>query len=431
MPNILDRFKGAWSAFVDPQSQAPRFDKYSFAAPVISGPTMPASITPQNRSTERTIVAALYNRIAIDCAAVDIEEVLIDDQERFVSKVENSDLNYILGFEANVDQTGRAFRQELFYNLFTEGVIAAVPTITDRNVWENRSFKIEAMRVGVIEEWKQDIVRIKAWNDIRGRIESFWMPKYAVGIIQNPLSHVMNDPNSSLKRLINKLNLLDSIDNRNGAGKLDMIVQLPYSLKSETKKEWAKERKKEIEEQVNNSKLGIAYIDAAEHITQLNRSLENNLQPQIEYLTKQVYAQLGLTEAVFNGTAEEQETLNYFNRTIEPVLSFTVAEFKRKFLTSTARTQGHSIMFFRDPFKLVPVEKLAELADKMTRNEIMSSNEFRAIMGYRPSDDPAADQLRNKNLNQEAGAMPPEGMDDMGMEDPSTMGQDPNQMYQQ
>lgn len=431
MPNILDRFRGAWSAFTSPQSQYPKPDRFSYLSSETSASIMPSEIRPTNRSTERTFVASLYNRIAIDCAAVDIKEVLIDDQERYVSTVTDSDLNNILGFEANIDQSGRAFRQELFYSLFTEGVIAAVPTLTDRDVWDNKTFKIAAMRVGTIEEWKADAVRIKAWNDLRGRIETFWMPKYAVAIIQNPLSHVMNDPNSSLKRLINKLNLLDSIDNRNGAGKLDMIVQLPYSLKTESKKEWAKERKKEIEEQINNSKLGIAYIDAAEHITQLNRSLENNLQPQIEYLTKQVYAQLGLTEAVFNGTAEEAETLNYFNRTIEPVLSFTIAEFKRKFLTQTARTQGHSIMFFRDPFKLVPVEKLAELADKMTRNEIMSSNEFRAIMGYRPSDDPAADQLRNKNLNQEAGAMPPDDMGGMDMGQLPMEEQDPSMMYQQ
>ena len=420
MPNIFDRFKGAWSAFVDPRSQGQMYDKFSYSTTTTASPLMPDTIRPQNRSTERTFLACLFNRIAIDCAAVDIEEVLIDDQERYVATVPDSDLNYILGFEANIDQTGRAFRQELFYNLFTEGVIAAVPTLTDVDVWENRSFEIKAMRVGIVKEWKPDRVRIEAWNDARGRQEQFWMPKYAVGIIPNPLSHIMNDPNSSLKRLVHKLNLLDKIDDQNGSGKLDLIVQLPYSLKSESKQEWAAKRKKDIEDQIANSKLGIAYIDAAEHITQLNRSLENNLQSQIEYLTKQVYAQLGLTENVFNGTAEEQETLNYFNRTIEPVLSFVVAEMKRKFLTKTARTQGHSIMFFRDPFKLVPVDKLAELADKMTRNEIMSSNEFRAIMGYRPSDDPTADELRNKNLNQEAGAMP---------QDPNAMLQD--QMYQQ
>lgn len=427
MPNIFDRFKGAWSAFLDPKSQGQINDKFSYMTTTTTASASMPTVRTKNNSTERTFVSSLYNRIAIDCAAVDIEEVLIDDQERYVATVDGSDLNDILGFEANIDQTGRAFRQDLFYTLFTEGVVAAVPTITDVDVWNHKSFNIKAMRVGIVEDWKPDRVRLKAFNDLRGRVESFWMPKYAVAIIENPLFHVMNDPNSSLKRLIHKLNLIDKIDDQTGAGKLDMIVQLPYSLKSESKKEWAAQRKKEIEDQISNSKYGIAYIDAAEHITQINRSLENNLQSQIEYLTKQVYSQLGLTEAVFNGTAEEQETLNYFNRTIEPVLSFVSLELKRKFLTQTARTQGHSIMFFRDPFKLVPVDKLAELADKMTRNEIMTSNEFRAIMGYRPSDDPAADELRNKNLNQEAGVMPE---DPSMMEDPNTMAEDPSQ-YQQ
>lgn len=425
MPNIIDRFKGAWSVFKDPMSQGAVADRYAYTLATSSGGSlMPDAVKSKGILAERTIVNALYTRIAIDCAAVDIEHVLIDDEGRFVTRVENDDLNYILNEEANIDQTGRSFRQELFYNMFTEGVIAAVPTITDVNVWENRYFSIKAMRIGIIEEWKPDRVRIKAYNDLTGKNESFWMPKNAVAIIPNPLAHVMNDPNSALKRLIHKLNLLDKIDDQTGSGKLDLIIQLPYSLKSESKQEWAAKRKKEIEDQIGNSKTGIAYIDATEHVTQLNRSLENNLQTQIEYLTKQVYSQLGLTEAVFNGTAEEQETLNYFNRTIEPVLSFTVAELRRKFLSKTARSQGHSIMFFRDPFKLVPVDKLAELADKMTRNEIMSSNEFRGIMGYRPSTDPAADELRNKNLNQEAGAAP-------AMDASMPVPEDQNMMYQQ
>lgn len=429
MPNIIDRFKDAWSVFRDPMSMGARNDRYAFTLATSSGGSiMPGAVKGKGIIAERTIVNALYTRIAIDCAAVDIEHVLIDDEGRYVTTVEKDDLNYILGEEANIDQTGRSFRQELFYNMFTEGVIAAVPTITDVNVWENRYFKIEAMRIGVIEEWKPDRVRIRAYNDLSGKDESFWMPKYAVAIIPNPLAHVMNDPNSALKRLIHKLNLLDKIDDQTGSGKLDLIIQLPYSLKSDAKQEWAKKRKAEIEDQIGNSKTGIAYIDATEHVTQLNRSLENNLQTQIEYLTKQVYSQLGLTEAVFNGTAEEQETLNYFNRTIEPVLSFTVAELRRKFLSKTARSQGHSVMFFRDPFRLVPVEKLAELADKMTRNEIMSSNEFRGIMGYRPSTDPAANELRNKNLNQEAGAVPAE---DPSMDPNFQLPEDPNAMYQQ
>lgn len=414
MSNILDRFKGAWSAFKDPTSQGFKVQKFfTQDGTITTGTAGMPDVRGINRSTEKTFVNALLTRIAIDCAAIDMEHVLVDDEGRYVSTFDDY-LNSILNYEANIDQTGRAFRQELFYSLFTEGVIAAVPTLTDVNVWENRYFEIKAMRIGIVEEWKPDRVRLRAYNDITGRIESFYMPKYAVAIITNPLAHVMNDPSSTLKRLIHKLNLLDKIDDQTGSGKLDLIVQLPYSLKSESKKEWAAQRKKEIEDQVANSKLGIAYIDAAEHITQINRSLENNLQSQIEYLTKQVYSQLGLTEAVFNGTAEEPEMLNYYNRTIEPVLSFTAVELKRKFLSKTAQTRGHSVMFFRDPFKLVPVDKLAELADKMTRNEIMTSNEFRAIMGYKPSTEPGADQLRNKNLNQEAGAaeeqMPPEEM---------------------
>ena len=388
---------------------------------------MPGTVVAPARTSERTFVNALYTRIAIDCAAVDIEHVIVDDQDRYLDTV-NDDITYIFGEEANIDQSGRAFKQELYYNLFTEGVIAAVPTLTSRSVWETKDFEIKAMRVGIIEEWKPDRVKIKAYNDMSGKLESFYMPKYAVCIIPNPLQHVMNDPNSVLKRLIHKLNLLDKIDDQTGSGKLDMIVQLPYSLRSEAKKEWAKERKKEIEEQVANSKFGIAYIDAAEHIQQINRPLENNLQTQIEYLTNQVYAQLGLTEAVFNGTAQEQEMLNYFNRTIEPVMSFTVSEIKRKYLSKTARTQGHTIMFFRDPFKLVPVEKLADLADRLTRNEIMSSNEFRAIMGYKASNQPGADELRNKNINREANMLPPgyeqgyeQGMDPNAQQDPNMM----------
>ena len=417
MPNIFERFRHAWNAFRDPVSIGMvRESRPSYVSPT-STSVMPGNVvSPPNvaRSTERTFVNALYTRIAIDCAAIDIEHVIVDDQGRYLETVED-DITYIFGTEANIDQSGRVFKQELFYNLFTEGVIVATPTLTDKSVWENTQFEIKAMRVGIVEEWKPDRIKIKAYNDMSGKIESFYMPKYAVCVIPNPLQHVMNDPNSSLKRLIHKLNLLDKIDDQSGSGKLDMIIQLPYSLRNEAKREWAAERKKDIEDQINNSKYGIAYIDAAEHIQQINRPLENNLQTQIEYLTNQVYAQLGLTEAVFNGTANEQEMLNYFSRTIEPVLSFTTSEIKRKYLTKTARSQGHSIMFFRDPFKLVPVEKLADLADRMTRNEIMASNEFRAIIGYKASDQPGADELRNKNINREAGELP----------------YDPNQEYQQ
>lgn len=394
---------------------------------------MPDETKKRFTSSERTFVNALYTRIAIDCAAIDIEHVTIDDEDRYVARVDDK-LNYILNVEANIDQTGREFRQELVYSLLNEGTMAVVPTLTEHtNIWEIDGFPedIVAMRCGSILEWKPDRIRVKVYNDVRGIIEEIWVPKHACWVIKNPLRHVTNDTNSSLKRLIDKLNLLDKIDNQTGSGKLDMIVQLPYSLKSESKREWAKERKKDIEEQISNSKYGIAYIDAAEHIQQINRPLENNLQTQIEYLTKQVYSQLGLTEAVFNGTAQELENMNYYNRTIEPILSFITNEIYRKSLSLNARTRGHAIKFFRDPFKLVPVEKLADLADRMTRNEIMSSNEFRAVMGYKPSQDPAADELRNKNLNQEAEMDPNMQYQDPNAQmDPNAQYQDPNMQYQ-
>lgn len=411
MATLIEKFRSAWTVFRDPSSLDRKFKMDNYFSN--SSTFMPDETKKRFTSSERTFVNALYTRIAIDCAAIDIEHVMIDDEDRYVARVDDK-LNYILNVEANIDQTGREFRQELVYSLLNEGAMAVVPTLTEHtNIWEIDGFPedIVAMRCGSILEWKPDRIRVKVYNDIRGIIEEIWVPKHACWVIKNPLRHVTNDTNSSLKRLIDKLNLLDKIDNQTGSGKLDMIVQLPYSLKSESKREWAKERKKDIEEQISNSKYGIAYIDAAEHIQQINRPLENNLQTQIEYLTKQVYSQLGLTEAVFNGTAQELENMNYYNRTIEPILSFITNEIYRKSLSLNARTRGHAIKFFRDPFKLVPVEKLADLADRMTRNEIMSSNEFRAVMGYKPSQDPAADELRNKNLNQEAGMAQPPPMD--------------------
>lgn len=411
MATLIEKFRSAWTVFRDPSSLDRKFKMDNYFSN--SSTFMPDETKKRFTSSERTFVNALYTRIAIDCAAIDIEHVMIDDEDRYVARVDDQ-LNYILNVEANIDQTGREFRQELVYSLLNEGVMAVIPTLTDHtNIWEIDGFPddVVAMRCGSVLEWKPGRIRVKVYNDVRGIIEEIWVPKHACWVIKNPLRHVTNDTNSSLKRLIDKLNLLDKIDNQTGSGKLDMIVQLPYSLKSESKREWAKERKKDIEEQISNSKYGIAYIDAAEHIQQINRPLENNLQAQIEYLTKQVYSQLGLTEAVFNGTAQELENMNYYNRTIEPILSFITNEIYRKSLSLNARTRGHAIKFFRDPFKLVPVEKLADLADRMTRNEIMSSNEFRAVMGYKPSQDPAADELRNKNLNQEAGIAQPPPMD--------------------
>lgn len=403
MASLFKRFMEAWSIFKNPDQMMYKKD-FRYTNQMSSTSIMPGERRTPNRSAERTFVNALYTRIAIDCAAVDMEHVIIDGEDRFVEKVDDN-LNYVLNQEANIDQTGREFRQELVYNLLVEGVIACIPTLTENtNIFESDVFPddMRCMRLGIIKEWFPNKIRVTTYNDLTGKDEDITVPKRAAWIIKNPLRHVTNDTNSSLKRLIDKLNLLDRIDNQTGSGKLDMIVQLPYSLKSESKREWAKERKKDIEDQIANSKYGIAYIDAAEHIQQINRPLENNLQAQIEYLTKQVYNQLGLTEGVFNGTANELENMNYYNRTIEPILSFIALEIKRKCFTENQREKGHSIMFFRDPFKLVPVEKLAELADKMTRNEIMTSNEFRSIMGYKPSEDPEADELRNKNLNKSA-----------------------------
>ena len=419
MANIFERLRSAWSVFRDPIAKQRTFTSSYWSNSSSFMPDEPKKLT--SRSSERTFVNALYTRIAIDCAAIDIEHVKLDDKERFVMKIDDN-LNYILNTEANIDQTGREFIQELVYSLLSEGVVAVVPTLTaNTNIWEIEGFPddVLAMRVCTKKEWYPTKLRVEGYNDLNGKIESFMVPKHATWVIKNPLRHVTNDTNSQLKRLIDKLNLLDRLDSKSGSGKLDLIIQLPYSLRSESKRDWAAQRKKDIEEQINNSKYGIAYIDAAEHIQQINKPLENNLQAQIEYLTKEVYSQLGLTEAVFNGTAQELENMNYFNRTIEPILSFITLEIKRKSLSLNARSRGESIMFFRDPFKLVPVEKLAELADKMTRNEIMSSNEFRSIMGYKPSNEPDADKLRNKNLNKsdaEMAALPDKEADNEQMD---------------
>lgn len=429
MANFFEKLRSAWSVFNHPELLPKKYEN-TWGPSTNSTTMIPGDARNKSPiSAERTFVNALYTRIAIDCAAVDMEHVTIDNEDRYLGTV-NDRLNYILNMEANVDQTGREFRQELVYTLLNEGAVAAVPTITETDFMYGTEFPsdILAMRVCSIKEWFPDKVRVYGYNDRTGKNEEFMIPKRFAWIIKNPLRHVTNDTNSQLQRLINKLNLIDKIDNQTGSGKLDMIVQLPYSLKSEANREYAKQRKKDVEDQIANSKYGIAYIDAAEHIQQINRPLENNLQAQIEYLTKEVYSQLGLTEAVFNGTAQELENMNYYNRTIEPILSFIALEIKRKSLSLNQRTRGHSIKFFRDPFKLVPVEKLADLADRMTRNEIMSSNEFRAILGYKPSSDPGADELRNKNINQpDAMAQPPAMVDDQNLQDPNAPPMEPMQ----
>lgn len=348
---------------------------------------------------EQSIVSSIYTRLSIDVAAVTIQHVRTDQNGRY-SEVVDDDLNKCLTIEANLDQTGRAFIQDVAMSLFDEGCVAIVPVDTTVNPKISDAFKIKSLRVGKILQWYPRHVQVRLYNDRTGDKEDIVLSKEFVAIVENPLYAVMNEANSTLKRLVHKLAILDAIDEQSGAGKLDLIIQLPYVVRNEKKKQMAEERRKDIEFQLAGSKYGIAYIDGTEHVTQLNRPAENNLMSQIEYLTSMLYSQLGLTQAVFDGTADEATMLNYYNRTIEPVLSAIVDEMRRKFLTKTARSQGQSIMFFRDPFRLVPVNEVANIADKFTRNEVLSPNEIRAIIGYKPSSDPKADELRNRNLNQ-------------------------------
>jgi hypothetical protein len=351
------------------------------------------------RGNERSIITSVYNRIAIDVAAIDIKHVQLDDEGRFLNEI-NSGLNNCLTVEANIDQTGRAFIQDVVMSMMDEGCVAIVPTDTDIDPDKSSGIDILTMRTGQIIDWYPQHVKVRLYNEATGLKQDIILPKKTVGIIENPLYSVVNEPNSTLQRLIRKLNLLDAVDEQSSAGKLDLIIQLPYVIKSEARRTQAEKRRKDIEQQLAGSKYGIAYVDGTEHVTQLNRSVENNLMKQIEYLTSMLYSQLGITQAVLDGTADEKTMLNYNNRSIEPIISAIVDEMRRKFLTKTARTQHKSIKFFRDPFKLVPVADLAEIADKFTRNEIMTSNEIRQVIGMKPSDDPKADQLVNSNLNQ-------------------------------
>ena len=399
--SFFSRAKKAWNVFLnrDPTTD---FTYYG----------MSSSYRPDrarlSRGNERSIVTSVYNRIAMDSAAIDIFHVRLDDNGGYTETIP-SGLNNCLTLEANIDQTGRAFRQDIVLTLLDEGCVAIVPVDTNTNPDKTGSYTIETMRVGKIVEWYPSAVRISLYNDRTGQREEITCPKSTVAIVENPLYAIMNEPNSTLQRLIRKLNLLDVIDEQSSSGKLDLIIQLPYIIKTEARRKQAEERRKLIEDQLAGSKYGIAYADGTEHITQLNRPVENNLMNQIEYLTSMLYSQLGITQGVLDGSANEQTMLNYYNRTIEPILSAIVDEMKRKFLTPTARTQSQSILFFRDPFKLVPVSDLAEISDKMTRNEIMTSNEIRQIIGMKPSEDPNADQLRNKNLSAPAGENQNEG----------------------
>lgn len=389
---FLDRLQHGWSAFLN---RDPTYEyKHNIGPGYSHRPDRPRL----TRGNERSIVTALFNRVALDVAALEIMHCKVDDDGRFESQV-NSHLNNCLNLEANLDQTGRAFIQDVVMSMLDEGCVAIVPVETDINLDNNNSFDILSMRVGKIIEWYPKHVKVSVYNENTGKKEEIVIEKKKVAIIENPLYAVVNEPNSTLQRLMRKLALLDIVDEQSSAGKLDMIIQLPYTIKSEARRSQAEARRKDIEMQLTNTKYGIAYVDATEKITQLNRPLENNLMKQVEYLTGVLYSQLGITQTILDGTADEQTLLNYYSRTIEPIISAIVDEMKRKFLTKTARTQKQTITFFRDPFKLVPVNNIADIADKFTRNEILTSNEIRQIIGFRPSGDPKADELRNSNLN--------------------------------
>lgn len=392
---LLEKLKNAWNAFrqvEEPTYRAPTYINYGYTT----------SSRPDRmyftRGNDRSIVTAVYTRIAVDVSLIDIKHVKVDESGRY-EKDMPSGLNTCLTLSANKDQTGRAFIQDVVQSMFDEGCVCIAPIDTDDDPDDTDSYDILSMRVGKITQWMPDYVRIEAYNDRKGIKEEITMPKEDVAILENPLYSIINAPNSTLQRLIRKLNLLDAIDEQSGSGKLDLIIQLPYIIKSDARRQQADKRRKDIEEQLSGSKYGIAYTDGTEKVTQLNRSVDNNLLNQITYLTSMLYGQLGIDETILNGTADEKTMLNYINRTIKPIVLCLVDEMKRKFLTQSARSRGQSIMFFTDPFALVPVTQLAEIADKFTRNEIISPNEFRQKIGLPPSKDPAADELRNRNIN--------------------------------
>ena len=401
--SISSRLKHAWNAFFNK-------DPTNYYRNIGSGYSYRPDRPRLTRGNEQSIVTSVYNRIALDTAAIDVMHIRLDKNERFLETID-SGLNNCLTLEANIDQTARAFMQDIVMSMLDEGSVAIIPTDTSFNPTVTGAYDILTMRTGKILEWYPKHVKVRLYNEKTGQKEDITVPKSIAAIIENPLYAVINEPNSTMQRLIRKLNLLDIIDEQSSSGKLDLIIQLPYVIKSETRRQQAENRRKDIEQQLTGSKYGIAYTDGTEHITQLNRPVENNLMSQIEYLTSMLFSQLGITQGILDGTADEKTMLNYYNRTIEPIISAITDEMKRKFLTKTARSQSQSIGFFRSPFKLVPVSELAEIADKFTRNEIMSSNEFRQIIAMKPSDDPKADELRNKNLNasaEETTAMTPE-----------------------
>lgn len=406
---FIDRIQHSWNAFRnrDPTTSYTDTDVgYSYRPDRVR----------MTRGNERSIVTSIYNRIAIDVASIDIRHCRLDENNRYVSDMD-SKLNNCLTIEANLDQSARAFRQDIVMSMFDEGCVAIIPVDTTINPKVSDSYDIASMRTGKIIEWYPQHVKVKVYNENTGKKEDLVLPKKSVGIVENPLYAIMNEPNSTMQRLIRKLALLDISDEQTASGKLDLIIQLPYIIKSEARRQQADQRRKDIESQLAGSKYGIAYTDGTEHITQLNRSVENNLLKQIETLTATLYSQLGITQEIMDGTADEKTMLNYNNRTIEPIVSAIVDEMKRKFITKTARSQKQSIVSFRDPFKLVPVNDIAEIADKFTRNEILTSNEIRQIVGMKPSDDPKADQLINSNISQPSEETTPEEASDNSIGD--------------
>lgn len=392
--NFISRIRHSWNAFVN--RDPTRNDSYrEYSGGSYYRPDRPRL----SRGNERSIVTSVLNRIALDVAAIEIKHCRLDDDDRF-KEVVTSDLNNCLTLEANLDQTSRAFVQDIAMSMLDEGCVAIVPVDTTKDPNDTNSYDIQTMRTGKIVEWFPSSVKVNVYNERTGKKQDIILDKNIVSIVENPLYAVMNEPNSTLKRLMRKLALLDSVDEQTSSGKLDLIIQLPYTVKSELRKNQANERRQEVERQLTGSKYGIAYIDGTEKVTQLNRPVENNLMKQIEYLTNLLYSQLGITQSILDGTADEKTMLNYYSRTIEPIVAAIVDEMKRKFLTKTARTQKQTLLYFRDPFKLVPVNDIAEIADKFTRNEILSSNEVRQIIGRKPSTDPKADQLVNSNIAQ-------------------------------
>jgi len=391
--NVLDRLRSAWNVFLD---RNPAEEVRTVTGSAYSQPPHRKSFLP---GVDRSMVGAIYNRIAVDVSVMKIRHARVDDNETYVETI-NSGLNRCLSIETNIDQTTRDFIRDVVMSLCDEGVVAIVPVDTSINLTNNNSFDVLTMRTGKVVQWFPHHARIRVYNDNSGEKEEITLPKSKMAIIENPLYSIMNERNSILQRLITKLNLLDVIDNQSGSGKLDLIIQLPYIVKSKARQEQAEARRKDLESQLKDSQYGVAWADGTEKVIQLNRAAENNLMSQIEYLTRMVYAQLGISEAILNGTADENELLNYYNRTIEPMVSAITEEMARKFLTKTAQTQGQDIIHFRNLFAIVTPERLADLADKLTRNEIASPNDLRAAIGWKPSKAPGADELRNRNLNQ-------------------------------